>query len=60
MRKTRAELRQELTSASAWLQVAFDDARDSDQAEVAGHAKAAQASVNAALGALNKQKSLAS
>lgn len=50
----------DLVAASSWLQRAYEKARDSGEAEAAGHAKAAQLSINAALGALASKKAKAS
>jgi hypothetical protein len=55
----RDEIIKSLMAASTWLQDADAKSR-SEHPEVSGHARAAQHSINAALGALNKTKDLAS
>ena len=50
----------DLVAASTWLEKAYRGAVDDGEAEAAGHAKAAQLSINAALGALSKKTQVAS
>ena len=46
----------DLVAASTWLEKAYRAAVDDGEAEAAGHVRAAQMSLNAALGALSKQR----